>query len=310
MPIQVFCSYSSKDERYRAELETHLSILRRRNVIETWTFRNIEPGVDWNQAIARELSAAAIILLLISADFLNSDYCYDIELRTALKKHQRGEATVIPIILRDCDWESAAFAHLQVLPRAGRPVLRWPSRDTAWKDVEIGIRTVAERLARIEADRSEFRTTGGISLEPAALPTVSLAALQGTWRDDFAEGLYYPRIIGGEFLVPYSYTTNSGLQSHFYNVRQLGPVLAGRFAWFDGTFRGHIMVRVENNDTMAGSWWFDPLALDDRATDLIPDWDLDAEHSIVLRRIDSSSAEPSWLREYVASPKLRNYRPV
>lgn len=309
MPVKVFCSYSSKDERYRAELETHLSILRRRNVIETWTFRNIEPGADWNASIERELAAASIILLLISADFLNSDYCYDVELRAALTRHQRGEATVIPIILRDCDWLSAEFAHLQALPRSGKAVTKWSRRDTAWKDVEIGIRTIAERLSRIDADRAAFRSTG--QALPASLksPSLDVGILHGTWKDDFAEGLYFPRIISGELLVPYCYTPDTQVHAHFYSVRQLGAVLAGRFAWFDVPFSGNVMLRVEDEDTLAGSWWFDRSILN-QGTDLIPGWDLEAEHNIVLRRVRDAENEPQWLRKYLESPKMQNYRPT
>src|SRR6187549_735200 len=100
---KVFISYSHSDEFYCKELEKHLSVLRRDGYIDTWKDRKIIPGEEWNNAISKELLSAKIILLLISSDFLSSDFCYDIEMKTAIERHNSNEAVVIPIILRFCD---------------------------------------------------------------------------------------------------------------------------------------------------------------------------------------------------------------
>src|SRR5437016_3708622 len=97
-PVSVFYSYAHQDEALRQQLETHLSLLRRQGLISEWHDREILPGAEWGREIDEHLETASIILLLISADFLASDYCYDKEMTRALERHQRGEVRVIPII--------------------------------------------------------------------------------------------------------------------------------------------------------------------------------------------------------------------
>ena len=142
----LFFSYSHKDEALRDELETHLKLLQRQNVISTWHDRKISPGDEWDGEIDSRLERAAIILLLISADFIASNYCWDKEVRRALERHAVKEATVIPILLRSCDWQTAPFAKLQGLPPELKAVTAWTDRDAAWASVAAGIRMVAERL--------------------------------------------------------------------------------------------------------------------------------------------------------------------
>jgi hypothetical protein len=85
---------------------------------------------------------------LVSADFLASNYSYDVEVQQAMARHHAGAARVIPVILRPVDWHSAPFGALQALPKDGRPVTNWPTHDDAFLDVARGIRAVAEELAR------------------------------------------------------------------------------------------------------------------------------------------------------------------
>jgi hypothetical protein len=115
-PARVFCSYSHRDDQFRQELEAHLSVLTRQNLIIFWYDRRIVPGDEWKTAIADRLEDADIIPLLISAYFISSDYCYKIELGRALQRHQEGSAVVIPIYVRACDWDGLDFAKLQGLP--------------------------------------------------------------------------------------------------------------------------------------------------------------------------------------------------
>src|SRR5262249_17416768 len=130
-PIKLFLSYAHNDEPLREKLMKHLSLLRQEGVIHTWHDRNINAGDDWRQQIDENLNTATIILLLISADFLASDYCYEIEMQRALERHHNGEARVIPVILRQVDWHSAPFGTLQVLPRDAKPITSWTDRDEA-----------------------------------------------------------------------------------------------------------------------------------------------------------------------------------
>ena len=110
------------------------------------TDRKIGAGKEWENEIDKHLNAADIILLLISSDFLASDYCYDVEVQTAMKRHDAGEARVIPIILRPVDWSGAPFSRLQALPKDAKPVTDWPNRDQAFLNVAQGIRAAVEEL--------------------------------------------------------------------------------------------------------------------------------------------------------------------
>ncbi len=145
-PIELFYSYANPDERLRKRLETHLSALRQQGVITEWHDRKIVAGTDWKQSIDVHLTTAAVILLLISPDFLASDYCYGIEMQRALARHAKGDARVIPVILRPVDWRGTPFAHLQCVPIGAKPVTTWANRDEAFRDVATAIRTAIEQL--------------------------------------------------------------------------------------------------------------------------------------------------------------------
>lgn len=140
--ISLFYSYAHNDETLRNELDKHLSGLRKRGLIAQWHDRNISAGTEWADQIDHHLNTAQIILLLISADFLASDYCYSIELKRALERHGAGEACVIPILLRPVDWQEAPFAKLQILPQNAQPVTAWANQDSAFEDIVIHIREV------------------------------------------------------------------------------------------------------------------------------------------------------------------------
>ena len=116
MPISAFLSYSHQDELLRHELVTALSTLQRTGMIACWHDRRIIPGQEWQSQISEQLLSAELILLLISSDFIASDFCYRIELEQAMERHWRDEARVIPILLRPVDWQGTPFARLQILP--------------------------------------------------------------------------------------------------------------------------------------------------------------------------------------------------
>ncbi|HTK07157.1 MAG TPA: FxSxx-COOH system tetratricopeptide repeat protein [Ktedonobacteraceae bacterium] len=139
-PIEVFFSYANADELLCKELEKHLSLLRRNGLITTWHKRQIIAGTDWARVLDRHLNIASIILLLVSSDFLASDYCYGVEMEQAMKRHDAGEARVIPVILRPCDRKSAPFGKLQALPSNNIPITLWSNQDAAFADVAQGIR--------------------------------------------------------------------------------------------------------------------------------------------------------------------------
>ncbi len=152
-PVEVFYAYARKDERLRQNLEAHLSLLRQQGLIIGWHDRDISAGTEWDHEIDMHLNKAQIILLLVSSDFLASDYCYSVEMKRALERHQAGEAYVIPVLLRSVDWHEAPFKHLQVLPSTSKPVTdrTWHTRDEAFTDVARGIRKVIEGLTMMQS---------------------------------------------------------------------------------------------------------------------------------------------------------------
>jgi internalin A len=154
-PVRVFISYSHKDERFRLKLEPHLKLIQRQGLIATWHDRLIKPGTEWKDLIDANLEQAKIVLLLVSADFMDSDYCWEIEMRRALERHEKSEARVIPVIIRDCDWDSASFAKLQALPDKGKSVDKWKNKDSAWRSVADGIKKVAIDLRKKNARQAK-----------------------------------------------------------------------------------------------------------------------------------------------------------
>lgn len=164
-PVDLFYSYAHEDNALRDELSGHLKIMERRGVIRPWHDRCLTPGEKWDGKIHESLQAADLVLLLISSDFISSDYIWSQELDVAMKRHERGEASVIPVLLRAVDIAGAPFEKLQGLPTDFRPVTSWPNRDEAWTDVAKGIRKTVEH---IQTKRPELPP-----LPPAAVPTMS-----------------------------------------------------------------------------------------------------------------------------------------
>jgi len=152
----VFFSYAHDDEELRNELEKHLSVLKHENLISTWHDRRIVAGSEFDDAIDENLERADIVLLLVSSYFLSSDYCYNVEMKRALERHEAREAIVIPVILRPCDWHQALFGRLRATPPDGRPVTKFP-------DIHDGLLAVAKDI-RIALDK--FAKPD----EPASLP--------------------------------------------------------------------------------------------------------------------------------------------
>lgn len=155
LPTQIFIAYSRKDSELMEKLRTHLRPLERAKMAKIWYDGIIEAGNDWEKEIKNHLHSANIILLLISADFIDSDYCYDEEMTDALKKHEQNESKVIPIILRPCAWKYSPFAKLQVLPKDGKPVM---------EHEDYALTEIAEAVAKICQNKKEENNIVGNGL--------------------------------------------------------------------------------------------------------------------------------------------------
>ncbi|MBW4473355.1 MAG: leucine-rich repeat domain-containing protein [Stenomitos rutilans HA7619-LM2] len=147
LALRLFYSYSHQDELLRDELEVHLKLLQRYGLIQNWHDRRIMPGADWQQELDTNLEQADIILLLISPDFINSDYCFNREMTRALERHKAGGATVVPILIRPVNWDlfhSKLGISIQALPLDLNPITDWSNKDRAWLNVEQGIQRIIE----------------------------------------------------------------------------------------------------------------------------------------------------------------------
>lgn len=149
--MKVFFSCAHEDEKFRDALVRHLTLLQRQGIITTWHDRKITAGQERQKVIDSHLESADIILLLISADFMASDYCYDIELARALARHERQEALVIPVILRSVSgWQDTPFGKLAALPTNGQPITLWPNQDAAFTDVATGLSKAIQKLRSLK----------------------------------------------------------------------------------------------------------------------------------------------------------------
>ncbi|MBT2337145.1 toll/interleukin-1 receptor domain-containing protein [Variovorax paradoxus] len=167
----VFFSYSHKDEELRNQLEAHLALLKNQGLIDAWYDRRIIAGDEVDEAIFSKLETADIILLLISSDFISSPYCFSKEMMRAMERHEAGEARVIPVILRHCEWHSAPFGKLMAAPRDGKPVVSWPDRDEALADVAKQVRRAVEAVAAPAASQQPPRAPRTASSASASAPT-------------------------------------------------------------------------------------------------------------------------------------------
>lgn len=162
--FEVFYSYAREDEALKEKLSAHLAALYRQGFIVEWHDRLIPPGAEFHPEILKHLESSRVILLLVSPDFIKSKYIYDVELRRAVERHLAGEAVVIPVVLRPCDWQDVPvrdaegrvllrLGDLQALPKGGHPVTLWDDADSALYDVEQGVkRAVLKLIPRVFPD--------------------------------------------------------------------------------------------------------------------------------------------------------------
>lgn len=145
-PLKVFISYAHVDEVIMLQLLAHLKPITKLGLVDHWYDGKIKPGEKWAAAIKEKLNEADIVLLLVSVDFINSEYCNEVELKDALSRNAQGLTEVIPIIARNCLWHDEAFGELQALPKNGQAITSWADRDDALTDVAKAVRARAKDL--------------------------------------------------------------------------------------------------------------------------------------------------------------------
>jgi hypothetical protein len=138
-PLKIFISYSHKDSDLKKQLDIHLKNLERTLPINVWSDNEILGGQEWNALIFEKLRSSHIILILLSPDFIASDFCYKKEMTEALELHDHKRALIIPIMLRTIKEEGLPFTRIQTLPTKPRYITDWENKDAAFTDVITGM---------------------------------------------------------------------------------------------------------------------------------------------------------------------------
>jgi hypothetical protein len=145
---QVFISYSHNDERSRGELEMHLKPYLRSGTITAWSDRQIQAGSKWLSEIKAALARTSVAVMLVSPDFLASDFIHEHELGPFLKEAEAGGVRILSVLIRDCAYQETPLKHLQaVVSPPDRPIASMPKgkRDTAWRNVCEAIKEAVNR---------------------------------------------------------------------------------------------------------------------------------------------------------------------
>jgi len=172
-------SYSHLDEALRNELEKHLTALQRQGLVDTWHDRRILAGQEWKGQIDANFNDADVILLLVSPDFIHSDYCYEIEMRRALERHDEGSAVVIPVILRPCHWTDLPFGKLQAATKDGKPIVHFPTLDDGFYEVVGAIQAALPRAQAETASVASMKQvhTAAVAAAPRPIPRARSSAM-------------------------------------------------------------------------------------------------------------------------------------
>ncbi|MDB9529269.1 toll/interleukin-1 receptor domain-containing protein [Oscillatoria sp. CS-180] len=184
-PLKVFISYSHKDESLKQDLLYHLAALKRAKKIEIWQDRQIDAGIEWNTQILEELDAADIILLLITARFIASDFCYSKEMNRALFRNQQGTARVIPIVMAPCAWSETPLHKLNALPTDGKPVTEWSNQDSAYTNIASGLSRVVNAILDSQYEAAPREDDGWATPPPQdSAPSDSETRKSANLRDE------------------------------------------------------------------------------------------------------------------------------
>ncbi len=166
--LKVFISYAHEDLELHKKLLKHLVSLERSGEITIWQDQEIPAGANWEDQIDMHLNQAGLILLLVSADFIASKYCWSKEVQVALRRHEEGKVRVVPVVLRPVSWQGTPLGQLQALPADAKPVTEWKSQDAALDNVAQGIQRAVEDLQKKRRKLSDYGEKG--NAPPAVRP--------------------------------------------------------------------------------------------------------------------------------------------
>ena len=273
---KLFISYSHADAALLQTLKTHLKPLERAGVVAPWFDGYLLPGDDIDVRVRSALEKAELIALLVSPDFLASDYCYEIEMETAVARHERGEARVIPIIARECQWQSAPFGRLVAVPTDGKPIMstQWPDKDAAWTIVAKGIEAAAKSNAAPASSASSATPSRTAPQSSKPMPVVSPKKATDKDRDEFKQSAFDH--IARRFedsLAALSGDLSGSLRRIDANrftatIYRSGSKVAGCTVWIGGGHWGANAICYSGNDSGETSSMNESLVVEDQDGDL------------------------------------------
>ena len=147
----IFISYAHKDKNFRDELRGSLTPYERMGALSVWDDTCILPGQKWEDEILVKLENADIVILLLSNDFIRSDYCFTREMQIARERDKAGECAIVPIVVRACRYDRLEVGQLQAILPNGKPVKQNKDRDAAWLEVTKQLDKVIARLTQRES---------------------------------------------------------------------------------------------------------------------------------------------------------------
>ncbi|MDR0191365.1 TIR domain-containing protein [Pseudomonas yamanorum] len=184
-PLKIFISYSHADKDYLVRFITYLSNMKRQNEVSAWTDRQITAGNEWRNKIDENLLDADIVIILVSPDFVNSEYCYDLEMVKAIERHRANSCKIIPIYIRVTDVKGSIIEEFQALPDDRKPISKWSDADEAWKNVIDGLRLSF-------ADYVKGRPMSNIVSSPLA--QLEFSESHSQWLDDTEVTLVHRKV--------------------------------------------------------------------------------------------------------------------
>lgn len=195
MKLKVFLSYSHKDEKFKEELDEHLSSLKRGNVIEVWNDRKIISGTEWKDDIFDNLKEADLIICLLSSSFLASDFCIDKEFKFALERHKKNEAVIVPVVIRPCDW-TPIMGNIQGAPKDGLAVTMWKNQDEAYMNIVTSIKDTINYIIDRKEEKAELIKKSH---------EIEISKIQGAFDKSICERPHKSRISGDLNHLPFGY---------------------------------------------------------------------------------------------------------
>ncbi len=154
--VKIFWSYAHENKKTRDALERHLGALKHLGQIAMWHDQKILPGTSWEEEIQKRLKSSDLVLPLISDHFLNSHYCWDVEMRFAFEQWKEGKIAIVPVLVNSVDYQGTLISDFQVLPTEGKAINCWSDPEKAYTDIAVGIRKVVETLLAKKWDQRGY----------------------------------------------------------------------------------------------------------------------------------------------------------